>query len=143
MADTVEDMIAALDEFEPSEDSADNDERLQIWVDRWEETPDKEAAIYAMMNLLERYPEITTLGEPGPLVHAIEQIPGYEEALMASLQQAPSYYGVWMGNRILASKLPEETRGEWLKVLHQISENEAAPDSVRATAQEFLGFQEG
>jgi hypothetical protein len=140
----VDDMIAEIDAFEPSEDSADNDERLQIWVDRWEETPDKEQAITAMLGLFERYPEITTLGdhgEPGPIVHAIEQIPGYEAELAKSVERMPSYYGVWMVNRILDTERPPEERNAWLDVLRGVAGSNTAAPSVRGTAQEFLGFQ--
>jgi len=142
MAETVDDIIAELDAFEPTDDSADNDERLQILIDRWVETPEKERAIAAMFAVFERNPEITALGEPGPLVHAIEQVPGYENYLAASLDRAPSYYGVWMVNRILSSELPPEVREAYLAILRKVAESEAAPWSVRGTAKEFLGFQE-
>lgn len=142
MDEALEDRIAELESFEPSDDSVENEEQLQIWVDRWEETPDKEQALAAMFGLLERYPEATSLGEPGPLVHAIEEIPGYEEALANSLQQAPTYYGVWMVNRILSGGLSPEDRQTYVKLLHSVAESEQAPQSVRATAQQFLEFQE-
>lgn len=140
----VDDLIAELDAFEPSDDSADNDERLQIWVDRWSGALNKEQAITAMLGLFERYPETTLLGdrgEPGPIVHAIEQIPGYEAALAASLERSPSYYGVWMVNRILETERPPEERNAWLAVLRHVAQSETAASSVRGTAQEFLEFQ--
>src|SRR5580692_5069045 len=104
MAEPIDDLITELNAFEPSDDAADNDERLQIWVDRWSETPDKDNAIGAMFGLFERNPETTLLGdhgEPGPILHAIEQIPGYEQGLTDSLERVPSYYGVCMVKRIL------------------------------------------
>ena len=116
---------------------------MQIWVDRWVEAENKESAVPAMMRVFERFPETTALGEPGPLVHAIEQVPGYEQTLTATLDASPSYYGVWMVNRILGSDLPADVRAEWLKVLHKVANSDTAPESVRSTAQEFLGFQEG
>ena len=143
MADTVAERIAELEAFEPSDDAVDNDERLQIWVDRWAETPDKEAALEAMFGIFERHPELSTLGEPGPLVHAIEQVPGYENALAASLDRSPSYYGVWMVNRILEGDLSAEAREAYLNLLRGVSASESAPPSVRGEAAQFLAFREG
>jgi hypothetical protein len=140
---TIDDLVSEIDAFEPTDDSMDNEERLQIWVDRWTEAENKESAIPSMLRLFERYPETAMLGEPGPMVHAIEQVPGYEQWLAASLENSPSYYGVWMVNRILESDLPADARVEWMKVLHKVASSESAPPSVRGTAQEFLGFQEG
>ncbi|HET6247086.1 MAG TPA: hypothetical protein VFE47_05245 [Tepidisphaeraceae bacterium] len=136
-------LMAELDAFEPTDDSVDNEERLQIWVDRWEEAPDKELALPSILGVFERYPDNSGLGEPGPLVHAVEQIPDYEQALSTSLETSPSYYGVWMVNRILGGDLPADVRTAWLDVLRRIAQSETAPPSVAATAQEFLGFQEG
>ena len=143
MPDNIDDLIAQLAAFEPTDDAIDNEEKLQIFVDRWEEAEDKEKALPDMFGVFERNPETTALGEPGPLVHAIEQVPGYEQALAASLDQMPSYYGVWMVNRILEIDLPADTRAAYLGILRKIADTETAPWSVRGTAKEFLGFQEG
>ena len=143
MPDNIDDLIAKLDAFEPTDDAADNDEKLQIWVDRWEEADDKEKALPNMFAVFERNPEVNTLGEPGPLVHAIEQVPGYEQALAASLEAAPSYYSTWMVNRILEVELPADVRQAYLDILRKIADNPEAPWSVRGTATEFLRFQEG
>jgi|SRR5665213_2678352 len=143
MSEMVEGLIAELDAFEPTDDAVDNEERLQILVDRWEEMPEHDDAIPAMLRVFERNPEATNLGEPGPLVHAIEEAPGYEQSLAASLEQTPSYYAVWLVNRILGSELPADVRSAYLDILRKTADNENAPWSVRATAKEFLGFQEG
>lgn len=143
MPEPIDDIIGDLDAFEPGDDAIDNEERLQLIVDRWQEMPDKEQAAEAMLRVFERYPENTTLGEPGPLVHAIEELPGYEQLLAASLERMPSYYGVWMINRILSLDLPPDVRGPYLQLLTQLAESESAAPAVRATAGEFLGFQQG
>ena len=56
MPEIVGDMIAEFDAFDPSDDSIDNEERLQILIDRWVETPDGEQAVPAMLQILERSP---------------------------------------------------------------------------------------
>lgn len=143
MAEPIADMIAELEAFEPSDDAADNDERLQIWVDRWSETPDKERALSAMLGLFERYPEVTVLGdhgEPGPIINAIEQIPSYEQALAESLQRAPSYYGVYMVKGILDLAPAGEVRDYWLGTLRTIAGGENVSAVVMGYAQEILEF---
>jgi hypothetical protein len=139
----IDELIAELNAFEPTDDTIDNEERLQIWVDRWEEAPDKESALPNILNVFERNPENNGMGEPGPLVHAIEQIPDYEQGLATSVQTSPSYYGVWMVNRILGADQPADVRAYWLDVLRKIAQSDTAPASVAGTAREFLGFQEG
>jgi hypothetical protein len=144
MAEPIDDMIAELDAFEPSDDAADNDERLQIWVDRWAETPDKDNALSAMFALFERYPETTLLGdhgEPGPILHSIEQIPGYEQALAESLQRMPSYYGVCMIKRILDLDVTKEVRDYWLATLRTLAQDENVSPVVSGYAQEILAFE--
>jgi hypothetical protein len=143
MSDEAEAISAEFDAFEPSDDSIDNEERLQILVDRWQEVPDNEQAAPAMLRIFERYPEATNLGEPGPLVHAIEEAPGYEQLLATSLETSPSYYGVWMVNRILESDLPTEVRDPYLALMHRMADSETAPWSVRGAAKQFLEFLEG
>jgi hypothetical protein len=143
MSEMVEGLIAELDAFEPTDDAIDNEERLQILVARWEDLPEHDDAIPAMLRVFERNPEATNMGEPGPLVHAIEEAPGYEQALAASLEQSPSYYGVWMIDRILKSDLTPDVKAAYQDILRKIADNEATPWSVRSTAKEFLEFQEG
>jgi len=143
MAETVQERIAELDAFEPTDDVADNDERLQIWVDQWDVTPDRESAIKSMFGLFERYPESMELGdhgEAGPIVHAIEEITGYEQVLAESLQRTPSYYGVAMVKRLLDSNPPQEVRDWWIALLRQIAGTEEVPPVVRGHAQEILDF---
>ena len=54
MSEMVEGLIAELDAFEPTDDSVDNEERLQIFVDRWEEMPEDYDAIPAMLRVFEQ-----------------------------------------------------------------------------------------
>jgi len=143
MSQQLDAIVAEFDAFEPSEDGVDNEERLQILVDRWHDVPDRAAAVPAMLRIFERYPESADLGEPGPLVHAIEEEAGYEQWLANSLATSPSYYGVWMVNRILENDLPPAIRDPYMNILRSVADNESAPGSVRGAAQQFLEFREG
>ena len=143
MAESVEELTAELNAFEPSDDVTDNDEKLQIWVDRWDVAPDKEQALPAMFGLFERYPEAMVLGdhgEAGPIVHAIEGVTGYEQTLAESLERMPSYYGVWMVKRLLDSNPTQDVRDWWTALLRKIAQDENASPVVRGYAQEILDF---
>jgi hypothetical protein len=90
--------------------------------------------------LLERNSE-ADLGSPGPVVHALEAIPGYEPFLLESLRRIPTYYTVWMINRILNVELPAEERAKWLAELKQARHHPDADDAVVASVADFLKHQ--
>ncbi|MDB5301087.1 MAG: hypothetical protein JWO87_2750, partial [Phycisphaerales bacterium] len=87
-------------------------------------------------------PEYNGLGEPGPLVHAVEQVSGYEDEVIASLGRVPNYYGVWMLGRILDSDTTPEQRARVLALLHKLAGSDDVPDSIRALARETYEFRE-
>jgi hypothetical protein len=142
MSEQMDQLVADLDAYEPTDDSVANEERLQILVDIWEGLPDREVALPAFIRLFERYPEYNGLGEPGPLVHAVEQVPGYEDEVIASLGQVPNYYGVWILGRILDRNTTPDQRARVLGLLHQLAANEDIPGSIRALARETYEFRE-
>ena len=59
-----------------------------------------EAAIPELFGVMERMPD-ADLGSPGPLVHTLEALKGYEVELIRSVSRSPSLLSVWMINRIL------------------------------------------
>ena len=81
------------------------------------------------------------LGMPGPLVHFLEKVPGYEEALIRSLERAPTQHTVWMLNRMI-NAADEEHEAPLLELMRTIASTEEDSD-VRQDAIEFLEFQEG
>jgi hypothetical protein len=142
MSDQIDQLVVDLDAYEPTDDSVANEEQLQILVDIWEGLPEREQALPAFLRLFERYPEYSGLGEPGPLVHAVEQIPGYEDEVIASLGRVPNYYGIWMLGRILDRDTMPDQRTRVLALLHQLAASEGVPDSLRALARETYEFRE-
>lgn len=84
---------------------------------------------------------MSAAGWPGPLVHTLEAIPGYEPFLMESLRRQPAESSVWMVGRILNSELSAEMYVAWANELRQVLENPATPASVREAAKEFLDYQ--
>jgi hypothetical protein len=99
---SIEAVVAALESFVPSDDG-DVYHLYQI-LDGFDSMANRERAIPAMFSLFERYPE-GDFGAPGPLVHALAAIPGYQPFLVASLARKPTRPTVSMVNAILNSPL--------------------------------------
>lgn len=100
----------------------------------------RKQAVPAMFALIERNPE-AELGLPGPLVHELEAISGFESSLWDSVRKQPTELTVWMVNRLLNSELPHNERKAWMSALQKIQSNIHSPDKVREIASEFLHYQ--
>lgn len=136
-------VITALDTFAP----ADKEENLGRLYDIFGgfdlRAPESRAlCLPAMFGLIERFPE-AELGTPGPLVHAIESIPGYESLLQVSVLRQPARLNIWMVNRILNSKISLEMRANWLQVLRAVLVHPSASEESRELARDFLGSAQG
>lgn len=139
MADPVQNVIDALNTFEPDLD-ADNSYQLAQRLEGLRALPDRARAVPVMFSLIERFPE-ADFGSPGPLVHELEAIQGYEAELMHSLERQPTALAVWMTNRILNATADRTARPSWLSVLQSVVNHPKASSSVRALAQHFIDYQ--
>ena len=139
MENTVEHVITQLQQVAPDE-YGDCVEHLNHILSKFKSVSRRELAIPAMLGLIERYPD-ADMGSPGPLVHEIESIPGYERYLEESLARAPAPLTCWMANRILNAQ-QGVGRQRWLKALQQVVNNPNAHPSAKAEASEFLSFQQ-
>ena len=139
MTAQIQPIVTALREFAPDA-SGDNVSSLYRLLDGFNALPERECAIPSMFELIERFPE-ADLGSPGPLVHEIEAIAGYEEELRASLARTPTLLTVWMLNRILNATRSEKGRASWLALLREVASSPRAPESARGEARNFLEFQ--
>jgi hypothetical protein len=81
------------------------------------------------------------LGSPGPLVHELEAIPGYEPHLRDSVLRQPTDLGIWLVNRILNSEISSDARSGWLQVLQTVLTHPLACNEARRTASDFLAHQ--
>lgn len=138
---TIEGVMARLDAFTPSEESENIDQLYQC-VEPLASLPPaaRLSAVPAMLRLIERFPD-ADIGSPGPLVHQLEAIPGYENLLMESLQRQPVSLTVWMANRILNSELVPNSRARWLAILNEVLRHPSASEDTKVTAAEFLEYQ--
>ena len=132
--DPINDIIAALNTFEPARDDTDNLYRLYQLFEGFSSLPDRDRAAPAMFGLLERFPD-AEFGSPGPLVHELEAL------LRDSVRRQPTFLTVWMINRVLNTELPSEQRESWLSELRAVREHPLASEQTRTFAEEFLEHQ--
>jgi hypothetical protein len=136
---TVDEIVRGLDAFAPSEDETESVHRLYELLPLGSMRQD-ERLVRALLGVLERYPD-ADLGAPGPVVHALEDIAGYERHLRQSIARVPTYYTVWMCNRMINGSTDDEQAASWLAVLEKTAADPSASEAVRKQAEEFLAFQ--
>ena len=140
MTRSCEEMIAALQAFEPTNDGADNVHWLNETLEGFAGLARCDDVAQALFALLERHPD-ADFGTPGPLVRALEGLPAYAGLLDDSLRRQPTELGAWMANRLLNSPLPQADRTAWLRRLTEVASHHKAGKSVRESAIRFLDFQ--
>ena len=140
MTRSVDELLSALQAFEPDDDGADNVHRLNELLAGFDALPGCERIAPALLALLERHPR-ADFGTPGPLVQALEHLPGYPALLAQSLERQPTELTAWMANRLLNSKLARDERSLWLKRLTVVTSHPQAAPGVRDSAIRFLDFQ--
>ena len=89
---------------------------------------------------MERMPD-ADLGSPGPLVHTLEKLTGYETELVESVRRRPALLSVWMVNRILNSNPQEHIREQYLTLLRDVEQRRDVSKTVRKDAADFVEFQ--
>lgn len=82
------------------------------------------------------------LGTPGPLVHTLEALPGYERWLLESLRRRPAPLSVLMLNRILNTLPDGEEYEKHLALLRSVSERSDVSAATTAEAIQFLNDQQ-
>jgi hypothetical protein len=140
MSPSVDDLIAALRSFEPTNDESDNVHRLNEIFEGFHLFADRAEAAPEIFALIERFPA-AGFGAPGPLVHELEALPNYAKLLAASLQRQPTELATWMANRLLNTPLPRAARAAWLQCLAEVTTHPRAAAPVRESAIRFLDFQ--
>ena len=138
--DNIEAVIAALDQFEPTDYEADNCGRLDELFRNFRTLSGCERALPSMFALLERFPA-GEFGNPGPVVQEIEHMGGYHELLKASLARVPTAQTVWMANRIMNTITDRKLWSSWMQVLQNASSHPLADEGARASAQLFIDHQ--
>lgn len=133
-----DEVIADLDAFVPV-DETENVGRLYEILDPLKSLAPqlRVPVIAAILRLIERHPD-AELGAPGPLVHELEALPGYEPFLSDSVARQPAGLNIWMVNRILNEVRSATIRSNWLDLLHTVLEHPLASEESKAFAAESL-----
>lgn len=134
-------LIAELDAFAPTDDENDNTTRLTALMLVLSELPDPTAVFPAVFALIERFPG-AELGAPGPVVHELESLGGYNQELSLSVRRRPTNLTVWMVNRILNSLSAPQDRAPWLSLLRLAAEHPDSSEPVKRSARDFQIYQE-
>jgi hypothetical protein len=140
----LERVIAGLETFEPSDIDIDNTQFFYKLLEGFDDfqAHERQQAIPAMFALFERFPD-AELGNPGPLVHTLERMGGYEGELRRSLHRRASFYTVWMVNRIINGEKEARVRRDWLAVLENVASDERNLADVREEASRLVAHQHG
>ncbi len=126
-------------DFDYSRIDASGPERLSRYCDELDAFSNSEAAMSILFETMERL-DGCDLGSPGPLVHTLEALPGYERLLKESLLRKPTSLSVWMINRILNGTSKDRTN--WLALLRRTLSHPTASTDAKEQAIEFLKHQE-
>jgi hypothetical protein len=139
-AEKINVVIAALESFQPTDNGTQNVGMLYEIFRGFRSLNAREGVMPAIFSLLERFPE-ADLGSPGPLVHELEAIAGYQPLLRELLHRQPTDLTVWMVNRILNSELPAEQRELWLSELESAGKHPRSRESTSESVKDFLEHQ--
>lgn len=105
------------------------------------EAHEKPTEIFAtVFHFMERL-DSCDLGAPGPLVHALEAVGGYELELTASVMRKPTSLTLWMVNRILNATNSPKLRSKYLRLLARSVSHPRASIEARTDAAQFLEQQ--
>jgi len=143
---TIEQIIKPLNEFVPfSEDDIlnDNEAFLSKLMNYWTEAQDKEKAVSAIFQLMEKYPH-ADFGSPGPLVHSLETWGAsmYEGELHKSLMRKPTSLTLWMYNRIINDENDSRIAKGHIERLKLFSRHPLVDAETKETAEHFIKHQE-
>jgi hypothetical protein len=115
-------------------------ERLRELTDALMIVPEPDKAIPELFGVMERL-SATDLGSPGPLVHTLERLHGYEGELVRSVRRQPSLLSVWMVNRILNTNLADDARRSYIALLNEALAHPNTPETVREDVRRFIERQ--
>ena len=125
--------------IDSSEDHARLD-RLDELMARLVENHDGQLACEAMLNVLERHPQVD-FGTPGQLVHTLESYRGqYEGLLLTSLNRQPTAMTVWLLNRMINAATGTE-KNQFVAHLHRLRTHPRADAEAQDAAEAFYRFQ--
>lgn len=128
------------DDFEKWDDKSRGIERLRELTERLLKLGQPTQVAELILSTMERLGECH-LGSPGPLIHTLEKLPGYEPYLIRSLERKPTPLSVWALNRILNTVRDLKKREQLLKLMHCSLTHPLASQTTKQEAEMFLEHQ--
>lgn len=118
----------------PADESGDADEmRLADLVHGLEAAGPSLEHATAILRAIGAAPPFTHFGDPGPLVHFVESVPGYEHDLYRAARATPTAHLLWMlRRRVNAGDV------ESLAIIREYAVSEDVPGQLRERAKSFL-----
>ncbi len=113
---------------------------LYAVADELEVHPEREDAVVPVLTFIERH-ATADLGLPGPLVHFLETVPGYERAVLQSVRAQPTFLTIWMLNRILNVVDEDDARRPYIEALEATLDRQDVDQGARRAAEQALRHQ--
>lgn len=136
--------LNALDEsaFDPWRTDSRGAEILNQLMDEVRTLPNAREAVPMLFSFLERLHE-SDLGSPGPVVHALEEVGGYEAELAESVLRQPTPLTVWMVNRLLNVERDSARRERLISLLRVASTHVRSSSEAVEFSLSFIRHQCG
>jgi hypothetical protein len=100
-------------------------------------SPPSRKAVEALFALLERFPLEDGAGVLWTVVHGLEDLPAYEEELVASVQRRPSYLPLVMLRRLINSGQSHVGGVDFIGLLREVACRDGVEPELRETAAEL------
>ena len=135
-------------DFDNRDETANGMERLYVLLPELAAVAPPSEAALTILKLIERLSDTPDLhdcelGTPGPMVHELEKLPGYEPQLIESVTRFPTPLTVWMVNRLMNALAKDDER--WVQLLDLLKQSAVAANAAlgaREEAKDFVLYQE-
>jgi hypothetical protein len=102
--------------------------------------PDTSLCIPSLLAVFERFPWSDGFGLCWSILHAIEQLPGYEPHLVASVLRAPGEFNLMMVNRLVNGGVSDVGGVSLLGLLDEVARGSRYSEQARDEAREYLDY---
>jgi hypothetical protein len=153
MPKTRAEIEAELDELQPKDfnnrnTAANGMERLDALLPALVAVSTPGAATLTILKLMERLSNTPDLGDcefgtPGPMVHELEKLVGYEPQLIESVTRFPTPLTIWMVNRIMNTLDKDDEH--WVRLLELLRRSVVATNAAlgaQEEAKQYVMYQE-
>ena len=142
MGDSIQDIIRMLDGVTSVEDEAEL-AKLDGAVNGLLASDHPERGVRALLHVYERFPGKDGYGVFWSMLHGLESLPGYEEAVVESVGRQPSEFSLLMVNRMLNAGRTHVNGTDLFALLEEVARNPHYSSAIRKEAEDFVDWQRG